>query len=87
MRAHVLDCQLTLLVVRGKRTISRVVMNSTSSIDAKGTSAPTAPDIVVYTNTSLPPATSDILVILLDQLIFSEKKGMIAYEVTTLPTL
>jgi hypothetical protein len=40
-------------------------MNSTSSIEANGTRAPTAPDIVVYTKTSLPPATNEIFVILL----------------------
>jgi hypothetical protein len=61
-------------------------MNSTSSIEANGTNAPTAPDIVVYTNTSLPPATNDILVILLDQLM-SSKGAKRAYDVTTLPTL
>jgi hypothetical protein len=61
-------------------------MNSTSSIEANGTSAPTAPDIVVYTNTSLPPATNDIFVILLDQLMSSTGVKR-AYEVTTLPTL
>lgn len=45
-------------------TISTNDMNSTSSEETNGTRTPTAPEIVVYTNTSRPPGTSGIFVIL-----------------------
>jgi len=53
------------LIQRTQLTISNVVMNSTSSIEMNGMRHPTAPEIVVYTNTSFPPDTIDTFVNLL----------------------
>jgi hypothetical protein len=52
-------------------TISKVLINSTSSLEMNGISAPTAPEMVVYTITSRLPGATDTLL----------------SEVTTDPTL